>query len=67
MGHDLVFEHQASRTSPEEAMSREEYVELVGMLRPKVSERLGVSHHRLFNVREQTTSDCIRSLLFYPV
>lgn len=43
IGHDLVFEHQSSRHSPEEQMSREEYVDLMKMLRPKVSERLGPS------------------------
>ncbi|KAJ3555793.1 hypothetical protein NM688_g2379 [Phlebia brevispora] len=43
VGHDLVFEHQASRPNPEEPVSREEYIELIGLLRPKVSERLGPS------------------------
>lgn len=42
IGHDLVFHHQESRNKPEELMSREEYLELMGLLRPKVSERLGV-------------------------
>ncbi|EKM55024.1 uncharacterized protein PHACADRAFT_96058 [Phanerochaete carnosa HHB-10118-sp] len=43
IGHNLVFEHQATRHSPEAQMSREEYVDLMKMLRPKVSERLGPS------------------------
>ncbi|GJE96411.1 hypothetical protein PsYK624_126080 [Phanerochaete sordida] len=43
IGHDLVFEHQATRHSPEEQMAREEYVDLMKLLRPKVSERLGPS------------------------
>ncbi|KAF4615198.1 hypothetical protein D9613_002613 [Agrocybe pediades] len=43
IGHDLVFQHAASRKNPEEPMSREEYVALMGLLRPKVSERLGTS------------------------
>ena len=32
-----------ARQNPEEAMSREEYLQLIGMFRPKVSDRLGVS------------------------
>ncbi|KIM48688.1 hypothetical protein M413DRAFT_437873 [Hebeloma cylindrosporum] len=43
IGHDLVFQHRDSRKNPEEPMSREEYVELMALLRPKVSERLGAS------------------------
>ena len=43
IGHDLVFQHRDSRKNPEEPMSREQYVELMALLRPKVSERLGVS------------------------
>jgi ATP-dependent Clp protease ATP-binding subunit ClpA len=42
IGHDLVFEHHEARARPDEVMSREEYVELMGLLRPRVSERLGV-------------------------
>lgn len=42
IGHDLVFEHQTQRVEPEAAMTREEYVDLMGLLRPQVSERLGV-------------------------
>ncbi|KAF8912123.1 P-loop containing nucleoside triphosphate hydrolase protein [Gymnopilus junonius] len=43
IGHDLVFNHHELRKNPEAPMSREEYVELMGLLRPKVSERLGAS------------------------
>ena len=43
IGHDLVFEHQTQRVEPTAAMSREEYVDLMGLLRPQVSDRLGVS------------------------
>ncbi|KAI0340034.1 P-loop containing nucleoside triphosphate hydrolase protein [Trametopsis cervina] len=43
IGHDLVFEHHSSRASPDETMSREEYVDLMGLLRPIVSDRLGPS------------------------
>jgi len=43
IGHDLVFEHQSQRVAPEAAMTREEYVDLMGMLRPQVSDRLGPS------------------------
>lgn len=42
IGHDLVFEF---RPNLEEMMSREEYLELAGLLRPRVSERLGVSRY----------------------
>lgn len=42
IGHDIIFQHQESRNNPEEMMSREEYLEIMGLLRPKVSERLGV-------------------------
>ncbi|CAA7270926.1 unnamed protein product [Cyclocybe aegerita] len=43
IGHDLVFEHRESRKNPEDIMSREEYVELMALLRPRVSEKLGAS------------------------
>jgi len=50
IGHDLVFQHRDSRKNSEEPMSREEYVELMALLRPKVSERLGVRVLRFFAV-----------------
>ncbi|EJF66311.1 P-loop containing nucleoside triphosphate hydrolase protein, partial [Dichomitus squalens LYAD-421 SS1] len=43
IGHNLVFEHQDQRPSPGTQLSREEYVDLMGLLRPRVSERLGPS------------------------
>ncbi|KZT69829.1 hypothetical protein DAEQUDRAFT_765150 [Daedalea quercina L-15889] len=43
IGHDLVFEHQENRQDPEAPMSREDYVDLMGLLRPRVSQRLGAS------------------------
>ncbi|KAF9469384.1 P-loop containing nucleoside triphosphate hydrolase protein [Collybia nuda] len=43
VGHDLVFEHHEARASPDELMTREEYMELMGLLRPRVSDRLGAS------------------------
>ncbi|KAH8099633.1 P-loop containing nucleoside triphosphate hydrolase protein [Cristinia sonorae] len=43
IGHDLVFEHQMQRVEPSAAMTREEYVDLMGLLRPQVSDRLGPS------------------------
>jgi len=43
IGHDLVFKHHESRAHPDKLMAREEYVELMGLLRPLVCERLGVS------------------------
>ena len=42
IGHDLIFQYHESRRNPEELMSREEYLGVMGLLRPKVSERLGV-------------------------
>ncbi|EKM82382.1 hypothetical protein AGABI1DRAFT_67991 [Agaricus bisporus var. burnettii JB137-S8] len=43
IGHELVFKHQESRTRPDDMVSREEYVDLMGLLRPLVTERLGAS------------------------
>lgn len=53
----MVFEHQESRTSPDEQMSRDEYVDLMKLLRPKVSERLGVREG--FYPEEQNTHICL--------
>ncbi|KAG6873804.1 hypothetical protein C0995_011029 [Termitomyces sp. Mi166 len=43
IGQDLVFEHHYARALPNELMSKGEYTELMGLLRPRVSERLGAS------------------------
>ncbi|KAF8077642.1 hypothetical protein FPV67DRAFT_1684237, partial [Lyophyllum atratum] len=43
IGQDLVLEHHSARALPDQLMSREEYTELMGLLRPRVSERLGAS------------------------
>ncbi|TEB39625.1 hypothetical protein FA13DRAFT_1750971 [Coprinellus micaceus] len=43
IGHDLVFDHWAARENQGEILSREEFLELVALLRPRVSERLGAS------------------------
>ncbi|KAH0827107.1 hypothetical protein J3R83DRAFT_4794 [Lanmaoa asiatica] len=43
VGHELVFEHHENRAEPDKRMSREEYLELTGMLRPRVSHCLGAS------------------------
>ncbi|OJT10928.1 hypothetical protein TRAPUB_12549 [Trametes pubescens] len=43
IGHDLVFEHQDSRPAPQTQLSREEYIDLMALLRPRVSDRLGAS------------------------
>ncbi|KAI1791703.1 P-loop containing nucleoside triphosphate hydrolase protein [Ganoderma leucocontextum] len=43
IGHDLVFEHQDKRPTPEAQLSREEYIDLMAPLRPRASERLGPS------------------------
>ena len=42
IGHDLIFDHWAARNNQNETLTREEFLELVALLRPKVSERLGV-------------------------
>ena len=42
IGHDLVFQHQETRSNPEQLMSREEYINLMALLRPKISKKLGV-------------------------
>ena len=42
VGHELVFDYNASRGHSQQPLSREEYVELMGLLRPRISERLGV-------------------------
>lgn len=46
IGHDLVFTHRDARKNPEEPMSRQEYVELMSLLRPQVSEKLGVCNDK---------------------
>ncbi|KAG6849541.1 hypothetical protein H0H93_007629 [Arthromyces matolae] len=43
IGHDLVFEHHHARLNPDELMTKSEYAELMALLRPRVSERLGAS------------------------
>ncbi|EGN95763.1 hypothetical protein SERLA73DRAFT_113458 [Serpula lacrymans var. lacrymans S7.3] len=43
IGHDLVFEYHESREDPDISVSREEYVELMALMRPRVSQRLGAS------------------------
>ncbi|PFH51698.1 hypothetical protein AMATHDRAFT_141986 [Amanita thiersii Skay4041] len=43
IGHNLIFEYCNARGHADEPVLREEYVELMGLLRPKVSERLGAS------------------------
>ncbi|KAG6900667.1 hypothetical protein C0993_005900 [Termitomyces sp. T159_Od127] len=43
IGQDLVFEHHDARALPHEQMSKGEYTELMAILRPRVSERLGAS------------------------
>lgn len=43
IGDELVLTNHDERQDPEVSMSRQEYVRLMGQLRGKVSERLGVS------------------------
>lgn len=42
-GHRLVFDHQAERTDPDAPMDRKEYIDLINLLRPDVTNCLGVS------------------------
>ncbi|KAG7446255.1 P-loop containing nucleoside triphosphate hydrolase protein [Guyanagaster necrorhizus] len=43
IGQDLVFEYHESLEHPNKVMSREEYVKLMSLLRPRVSRRLSPS------------------------
>ncbi|KAH7889497.1 P-loop containing nucleoside triphosphate hydrolase protein [Phlebopus sp. FC_14] len=43
IGHELVFKHHKNRPEPERQMTREEYLELTNILRPRVSQCLGAS------------------------
>ncbi|KAJ7481068.1 hypothetical protein B0H11DRAFT_2232981 [Mycena galericulata] len=43
IGHDVVSEHHSSRARPDELMSREEYVQLMNMVREPVSKHMGAS------------------------
>ncbi|KAF9255719.1 P-loop containing nucleoside triphosphate hydrolase protein, partial [Marasmius fiardii PR-910] len=43
IGQDIIFSFHESRAQPNDIFSREEYVELMGILRPRVSDRLGTS------------------------
>ncbi|KAJ7143177.1 P-loop containing nucleoside triphosphate hydrolase protein [Mycena crocata] len=43
VGHDVVAEHHASRAQPNELMSREEYVQLMNLVRDPVSKHMGAS------------------------
>ncbi|KIK71124.1 hypothetical protein GYMLUDRAFT_147922 [Collybiopsis luxurians FD-317 M1] len=43
IGNDLILEYHKSRQRPEEVLTRSEYVELMGILRPHVSDQLGAS------------------------
>lgn len=51
VGHDLVFQHQDAREQKDESMSREEYHDLMGLLRPQVSNRLGVRGNHINIIR----------------
>ncbi|KAH8117111.1 hypothetical protein DFH11DRAFT_1579357 [Phellopilus nigrolimitatus] len=43
IGQDLVFEHHASRKDADTIISKAEYRDLMNLLRPRVTERLGTS------------------------
>ena len=47
VGQEIVFEYDDSRDQPGDEMTREEYLELMAVLRPCVAEKLGVGR-RLF-------------------
>ena len=44
LGQEIVFEYDDSRDEPGNDMARDEYLELMAVLRPCVTEKLGVSH-----------------------
>ncbi|KAF9069160.1 P-loop containing nucleoside triphosphate hydrolase protein [Rhodocollybia butyracea] len=43
IGNDVILNYHESRQQPEEMLTRDEYVELMGILRPHVSDQLGAS------------------------
>ncbi|KAJ7080411.1 P-loop containing nucleoside triphosphate hydrolase protein [Mycena belliarum] len=43
VGHDVVAEHHAARSLPDEVMSRDEYVRLMNLVREPVSKHMGPS------------------------
>ncbi|KIL67162.1 hypothetical protein M378DRAFT_185841 [Amanita muscaria Koide BX008] len=43
VGQNLVFEYQGAREQPQEPISKEEYTELMELVRPKMSVHLGTS------------------------
>ena len=43
-GHQLVFDHQTQRVDPDAPMDRKEYMDLTNLLRPDVTQCLGVSY-----------------------
>ncbi|KAJ7685725.1 P-loop containing nucleoside triphosphate hydrolase protein [Mycena polygramma] len=43
VGHDVVSEHHTKRAQPEELMSREEYLQLMNLIREPVSKHMGAS------------------------
>lgn len=43
IGHELVFEHHQNRPEQDKPLTREEYLQLMESLRPRVSECLGAS------------------------
>lgn len=45
-GHQLVFDHQTQRADADAPMERKEYMELINLLRPDVTECLGVRELR---------------------
>ena len=55
IGHDLIFDHQETRRNPDEMMSREDYLDVMTLLRSKVSERLGVRWMQLLSENSLTT------------
>ena len=60
IGHDLVFQHQETRSNPEQLMSREEYIKLMALLRPKISKQLGVCcPYLLFNLFRTSGAVCL--------
>lgn len=44
VGHDVVAEHHAKRDNPDLLMSREEYLQLMNLVREPVSKHMGVRY-----------------------
>ena len=51
LGDQYVFEYQSTLSNPTAAMSREEYLDLIGLMRTKVTDQLGVCRSYIRNTK----------------